>query len=70
LPVRSVTEFAGSPDQIETEFDIARSEANILNWMQYLPQDRIERMIRLSWDVSTQDQISSVFMTEIVFPHR
>jgi hypothetical protein len=46
-------EFVNPPDEIETEFDVAHSEANILNWMQYLPQDCIERMIRLRWDLST-----------------
>jgi hypothetical protein len=32
---------------------IARSEENILRWMQYLPADSIQTMIRMGWDVST-----------------
>jgi hypothetical protein len=32
---------------------IARSEENILQWMQYLPADCIHTMIRMGWDVST-----------------
>ena len=35
------------------DFDVVRSEANILRWMEYLPQDCIDTMIRLGWDVST-----------------
>jgi hypothetical protein len=33
--------------------DIARSEENILNWMQYLPTDCVKTMIRMGWDIST-----------------
>ena len=33
--------------------NIAHSEDNILRWMKYLPQDCIETMIRMGWDVST-----------------
>jgi hypothetical protein len=33
--------------------DIVRSEENILRWMTYLPQDCIETMIRMGWDVTT-----------------
>jgi hypothetical protein len=33
--------------------DIVRSEENILRWMAYLPQDCIEAMIRMGWDVTT-----------------
>jgi hypothetical protein len=32
---------------------IARSEENILRWMQYLPADCIQTMIRMGWDLST-----------------
>jgi hypothetical protein len=31
----------------------ARSEANILQWMSYLPEDCIRTMIEMGWDVST-----------------
>jgi hypothetical protein len=33
--------------------DIARSEENILHWLQYLPTDCIHAMIRMGWDIST-----------------
>jgi hypothetical protein len=33
--------------------ELARSEENILRWMAYLPQDCIETMIRMGWDVTT-----------------
>jgi hypothetical protein len=31
----------------------ARSEANILRWMEYLPEDCIARMIEMGWDITT-----------------
>jgi hypothetical protein len=33
--------------------DIARSEHNILQWMQYLPADCVKTMIRMGWDITT-----------------
>jgi len=33
--------------------DIARSEQNILRWMQYLPTDCVTTMIRMGWDITT-----------------
>jgi hypothetical protein len=33
--------------------DIAHSEENILQWMQYLPTDCVKAMIRMGWDIST-----------------
>jgi hypothetical protein len=33
--------------------DIARSEQNILQWMQYLPTDCVKSMIRMGWDITT-----------------
>ena len=38
---------------VDSNADVARSEANILRWMAYLPQDCIEAMIRMGWDVTT-----------------
>jgi hypothetical protein len=32
---------------------MARSENNILQWMAYLPEDCIRRMIAMGWDVTT-----------------
>jgi hypothetical protein len=37
---------------VSTE-DIARSEQNILQWMQYLPTDCVKTMIRMGWDITT-----------------
>jgi len=31
----------------------ARSESNILRWMEYLPQDCVARMIAMKWDITT-----------------
>ena len=42
-----------SPGKTESDFDVAHSEKNIFIWMTYLPQDCIERMIRMGWDCST-----------------
>jgi hypothetical protein len=44
--------FGGSW-QAPVDDDVARSEANILVWMEYLPQDCIERMIIMGWDLTT-----------------
>jgi hypothetical protein len=33
--------------------ELVRSEDNILGWMAYLPQDCIEAMIRMGWDLTT-----------------
>lgn len=46
------------PDRLESshvniDFDVAHSEKNILDWMEYLPQDCIETMIRMGWDCTT-----------------
>jgi hypothetical protein len=32
---------------------IARSDANILRWQEYLPEDCIRKMIEMKWDVTT-----------------
>jgi hypothetical protein len=32
---------------------IARSENNILQWMEYLPEECIARMIEMGWDITT-----------------
>jgi hypothetical protein len=33
--------------------DDARSENNIFEWMSYLPEDCIKRMIQMGWDITT-----------------
>jgi hypothetical protein len=33
--------------------EVVRSEENILRWMAYLPQECIEAMIRMGWDLTT-----------------
>jgi hypothetical protein len=32
---------------------VRHSESNILQWMKYLPEDCIHRMIQMGWDVTT-----------------
>jgi hypothetical protein len=41
------------PIDARADEDIRRSEDNILQWMSYLPQDCIETMIAMGWDIST-----------------
>lgn len=36
-----------------TVVDIARSDSNVLQWMSYLPEDCINTMIAMGWDVTT-----------------
>jgi hypothetical protein len=38
---------------VDIGFDVVHSEENIRCWMEYLPQDCIETMIRLGWDCTT-----------------
>jgi hypothetical protein len=46
-------EAAGAARAQARDADLVRSEANILRWMAYLPQDCVETMIRMGWDVTT-----------------
>jgi len=32
---------------------VERSEQNVRDWMTYLPQDCVDSMIRMNWDVTT-----------------
>ena len=41
------------PTDARADDDIRRSEANILQWMAYLPEDCIRTMIAMGWDIST-----------------
>jgi len=43
----SIEELFSGPDAVR------RSENNILQWMKYLPEDCINRMIEMGWDVTT-----------------
>lgn len=36
-----------------TDADVARSDSNVLQWMSYLPEDCINTMIAMGWDVTT-----------------
>jgi len=54
----SSTESSGLATASVQAFDddaeaVRRSESNILQWMKYLPEDCINRMIELGWDVTT-----------------
>jgi hypothetical protein len=33
--------------------DVARSQTNIQQWLEYLPEDCIKSTIRMGWDVTT-----------------
>jgi hypothetical protein len=46
----SATALAEAFDDAEA---VSRSERNILQWMKYLPEDCVARMIELGWDVTT-----------------
>jgi hypothetical protein len=47
-------ELLAANDPLFDEADAARrSESNILQWMKYLPEDCINRMIEMGWDVTT-----------------
>lgn len=53
LPVESL-ELAPAIDQSFDDADaVRRSESNILQWMKFLPEDCITRMIAMGWDVTT-----------------
>ena len=41
------------PIDARTRDEIRRSEDNILQWMSYLPEDCIQMMIAMGWDIST-----------------
>jgi hypothetical protein len=48
------SEVATSIDELFSSVDaVRRSESNILQWMKYLPEDCINRMIQMGWDVTT-----------------
>jgi hypothetical protein len=42
-----------SPLDASLDSSTARSENNILEWMSYLPEDCIRRMIEMKWDLTT-----------------
>jgi hypothetical protein len=44
---------APSSMDVQNDADVARSEKNILQWMDYLPEDCIRTMIQMGWDVTT-----------------
>ncbi len=45
------------PSAMSSRFDdanaVRRSEDNILQWMKYLPEDCINKMIEMEWDITT-----------------
>jgi hypothetical protein len=44
---------APSSMDVRNDADVARSERNVLQWMEYLPEDCIRTMIQMGWDVTT-----------------
>ena len=49
------SDAAAPPDASlnDADADAARSEQNILQWMEYLPEDCIRTMIDMGWDITT-----------------
>jgi len=47
-----LSETASSID-LKNDADVARSERNVLRWMEYLPEDCVRTMIQMRWDVTT-----------------
>jgi hypothetical protein len=45
--------IAAPADARETATDMARSEENILRWMEYLPEECIRTMVLMGWDITT-----------------
>jgi hypothetical protein len=53
-PSMKSSDVASAMDSRSDDSDaVRRSEANILNWMKYLPEDCIHRMIQMEWDLTT-----------------
>jgi hypothetical protein len=48
-----ITAPSGHRQAGDYDDDAARSRKNILQWQSYLPNDCIEAMIRMGWDVTT-----------------
>jgi hypothetical protein len=44
---------APSSMDVRNDANVARSERNVLQWMEYLPEDCIRTMIQMGWDVTT-----------------
>jgi hypothetical protein len=53
LELSEECEQAAGPAGVPDDAGLVRSEANILRWMAYLPQDCVETMIRMGWDLTT-----------------
>jgi hypothetical protein len=46
--------MASAPiDARRSSTDAARSKSNTLQWASYLPEDCVNRMIEMGWDVTT-----------------
>jgi hypothetical protein len=45
--------IASRADGGASDADIAHSEKNILQWMEYLPEDCIRTMVLMGWDITT-----------------
>jgi hypothetical protein len=50
---RESSEAVSFEDPFSSVDAVRRSESNILQWMKYLPEDCINRMIQMGWDVTT-----------------
>jgi hypothetical protein len=45
--------IASRADGRQSAADVAHSENNILQWMEYLPEDCVRTMILMGWDITT-----------------
>jgi hypothetical protein len=53
LTIEAVETTAAIDPALDDADAVRRSENNILQWMKYLPEDCVSRMIEMRWDVTT-----------------
>jgi hypothetical protein len=51
LPTR--WQYAPTAKSVRSEEDCAHAEANLREWRSYLPDDCINAMLQMGWDLST-----------------
>jgi hypothetical protein len=42
-----------SPEDLDVDSNLSRSQQNISQWQEYLPEDCIKMMRRMGWDLTT-----------------
>jgi hypothetical protein len=53
LTIEAVEATSAIDPALDDADAVRRSENNILQWMKYLPEDCVSRMIEMRWDVTT-----------------